>query len=62
MNEKHDVPSLVSVVIAILISVGIGMGVYSISTNLVADGQFFDTSMDGILDKVYQNILAELDM
>ena len=60
MNEKFDVPSLVTVVIALLITVGIGMGVYDIAVGLVAEGQFFDTSMDTILDKVYQNIIGKL--
>lgn len=60
MHEKFDIPALVTAIIAILITVGIGMGVYDISTGLVADGQFFDASLESILNSILQSINQKL--
>lgn len=60
MGEKFDISTLVGIVIGILITVAIGMGLYAIMNGLVADGQWFDTSLTDILDKIFESITGKL--
>ena len=60
MGEKFDISTLVGIVIGILITVAIGMGLYGIMNGLVADGQWFDTSLTDILNKIFTSITGKL--
>lgn len=60
MGEKFDISTLVGIVIGLLITVAIGMGLYSMMNDLVADGQWFDQSLTDILNKILTSITGRL--
>ena len=60
MGEKFDISTLVGIVIGILITVAIGMGLYAIMNELVADGSWFDGNLVNILDKIKTSITNKL--
>lgn len=62
MGEKFDVSTLVGIVIGILITVSIGMGIYAISTGLVAPDQFFDNKLQEILESIFESITGLINI
>ena len=56
-NESSEIGSgFVKIFYGILLTLAICAGIYTIVTPLVAEGQFFDVSIQGVLDQIMLKI------
>lgn len=60
-SENGEISGFVKLFYGVLVALAVGTGMYLIITGLVADGGFFDVTLDAVLDTIKTKIINQLN-